>query len=239
MKTTLFLVAALLSMAYTVKKPAPRVLIFSKTAGYHHKSIPDGIAAIQKLGIDNGFATDTTTDAAWFTNDKLKQYKAVIFLSTTGNVLNDEQQQAFENYIRQGGGYVGVHAAADTEYEWPWYNKLVGAWFLNHPGNPNVRQATIDVTDKKHPATKGLPARWQRTDEWYNYKNINTEIKVIATLDETTYEGGQNGPNHPIAWYHAYDGGKAFYTGGGHTTESFAEPLFLKHLLGGITYVLD
>jgi len=240
MKPVVIIAAIAVSMAMMSAKSMPaRVLIFCKTAGFHHNSIPAGIAAIKKLGAENKFEVDTTTNAAWFTEDKLKHYKAVIFLSTTGNVLNDEQQAAFEQYIKHGGGYVGVHAAADTEYEWPWYNKLVGAYFLNHPGNPNVRQATIDVKDTKFQATQGLPARWQRTDEWYNYKDINPEIHVIATLDETTYEGGQNGPNHPIAWYHMYDGGRAFYTGGGHTNESYSEPLFLKHLLGGISYALN
>jgi len=231
-------IGIVVGMSSAKKKPA-RVLVFSKTAGFHHSSIPAGIKAIQKLGAENGFEVDTTTNATWFTADRLKGYGVVIFLSTTGDVLNAEQQKAFESYIQKGGGYVGVHAAADTEYEWPWYNKLVGAYFLNHPGNPNVREATIDVKVGDHVSTVGLPARWQRTDEWYNYKSINPAITVLATLDETTYAGGQNGPNHPIAWYHAYDGGRAFYTGGGHTDESFSEPLFVKHLLGGITYALN
>jgi len=239
MKPVVIIAAIVIGMAMTSFKSMPaRVLIFCKTAGYHHNSIPAGIAAIKKLGAENKFEVDTTTNAALFTDSNLKKYKTVIFLSTTGNVLNDEQQAAFEKYIKQGGGYVGVHAAADTEYEWPWYNKLVGAYFLSHPGNPNVRQATIDVKDTKFIATQGLPARWQRNDEWYNYKDINPEITVIATLDETTYEGGKNGADHPIAWYHTYDGGRAFYTGGGHTNESFSEPLFVKHLLGGISYSL-
>src|SRR5699024_6462022 len=146
---------------------------------------------------------------------------AIIFLSTTGDVLDLHQQAAFERYIQAGGGYVGVHSATDTEYEWPWYNKLAGAYFMNHPNPPNVRKATIQITDSTHLSMQGLPERWERTDEWYNYKSIYPDIKVLAKLDETTYEGGENGDNHPIAWYHEFDGGKAFYTGGGHTDESF------------------
>ncbi len=214
----------------------PRILIFSKTKGWKHTSIPFAIAAIQKLGNANGFSVDTTKNAALFTDENLKQYATIIFNSTTGNVLNGEQQAAFERYIQAGGGYVGIHAAADTEYDWPWYGKLMGAHFSSHPHNPNVRKATVDVTDKTHLATKMLPDRWERTDEWYNYRSFYSGINVLADLDESTYEGGTNGANHHISWYHEFDGGRAFYTGGGHTDESFSEPLFLSHLLGGIKY---
>lgn len=216
----------------------PRVLVFSKTKGFYHESIPSGIAAVQKLGVENSFQVDTTKDASKFTADNLRHYKAIIFLSTTQDVLDDEQQAAMEGYIKAGGGFVGVHAAADTEYEWPWYNKLVGAYFKSHPNNPNVRKAVINVVDKNHPATENLPGKWERSDEWYNYKDINPDLKVLAKLDEESYEGGENGDNHPIIWYHEYDGGRAFYTGGGHTRESFADPVFMKHLLGGIEYAM-
>lgn len=217
---------------------ASRVLVFSRTKGYYHESIPSGIAAIQKLGSENAFQVDTTKDASKFTAANLKQYSAIIFLSTTQDVLNEEQQAAMEGYIRGGGGFVGVHAAADTEYDWPWYNKLVGAYFKSHPNNPNVRNATVNVIDKGHPSTKNLPEKWERSDEWYNYKDINPDLKVLAKLDEKSYEGGENGDNHPIIWYHEYDGGRAFYTGGGHTKESFEDPTFMEHLLGGIEYAM-
>ncbi|WP_181305519.1 ThuA domain-containing protein [Rufibacter sp. XAAS-G3-1] len=214
----------------------PWVLVFYKTEGYYHKSIPAGKAAIQKLGRENGFKVDTTKNADVFLSDSLKKYKAVLFLSTTQDVMTSAQQSAFEQFIKAGGGFVGVHAATDTEFNWPWYNQLVGAYFESHP---KVQNATIQVLDKSHPSTSFLPDRWEREDEWYNFKNINPNVKVLATLDETTYKGGKNGANHPIAWYHAFDGGKAFYTAGGHTIESFQEPLFLRHLLGGIQYVLQ
>jgi cytochrome c len=178
---------------------------------------------------------DSTRDAGYFVEDSLKNYSAVVFLSTTLNVLNADQQVAFERYIQAGGGFAGIHAAADTEYDWPWYNKLVGAQFLSHP---QQQKAVIDVRDTTHAATSFLPRRWERFDEWYNYKNINPDVKVLATLDETTYQGGTNGENHPIIWYHAFDGGRAFYTGLGHTNESYSEPLFLRHLLAGIQYAI-
>ncbi len=212
-----------------------RILVFSKTSGFRHGSIGAGIAAIQKLGIENNFKVDTTENAAKFTEENLKQYKAVVFLSTTQDILNEAQQGVFERYIQAGGGFAGVHAATDTEYEWSWYNKLVGAYFNGHP---SVRKATIDVTDRTHISTKHLPARWERNDEWYNFKSINPDIQVLANLDETTYQGGTNGPNHPIAWYHDFDGGRAWYTAGGHTNESYTEPDFVAHLLGGIVYAI-
>lgn len=215
-----------------------QVLVFTKTGGYRHESIEKGVATLRMLGKANNFEIAHTEDSLQFNDKNLERYKLVIFLSTTGNILDDNGQAAFENYMKSGGNYMGVHAAADTEYDWPWYGKLVGAWFLSHPGNPNVREATIDVVDHDHPSTSFLGDTWTRTDEWYNYKNINPAIHVLLNLDETSYEGGANGENHPIAWYHTMDGGRAFYTGGGHTEESYDEPDFQKHLLGGIIYCL-
>jgi cytochrome c len=237
LKKYLYLCFILCLAACNVSRES-KVLVFTKTTGYVHESIPAGIAAIQKLGAENNFKVDTTRDASVFTEDGLSQYKAVIFLSTTGDVLNSDQQVAFERYIQAGGGFVGIHSAADTEYEWPWYGKLVGAYFKSHPHDPNVRSAVINVTDTTHQATRNLPVAWNRKDEWYNYRNIFPGIKTLATLDENSYEGGDNGDFHPIAWYHDFDGGRAFYTGGGHTNETYSEPLFLHHILGGIAYAM-
>jgi uncharacterized protein len=235
---TLVLIAASITI-FAQKKKVTRttdaVLVFSKTKGFRHQSIPSGRVAIMLMGQQNGFKVDTTENAAMFTYDNLKKYKAVVFLSTTGNCLDDTQQAEFEKYIRAGGGYVGVHAAADTEYDWPWYNQLVGAYFLSHPKQQN---ADVVVHNHSHPSTTMLPDRWKRFDEWYNYKKIVMGIKVLATLDENTYSGGKNGQNHPMVWYREFDGGRSFYTGGGHTNEAFVEPMFVKHLLGGIEYAM-
>ena len=220
----------------------PSVLVFCKTAGYHHESITDGIAAIQKLGEENGFSVDTTTNSAWFRDDTLSKYSTVVFLSTTGDVLDHYQEASFERYIQAGGGYVGIHAAADTEYEWGWYGRLAGAYFLEHPGMSdtfnNVQEGVLHVSDHKHEATKHLPEQWKRTDEWYSFKKMNPEVKVLMIIDEKTYKGGKNGDNHPMSWYHNYDGGRAFYTALGHTKESYTEPDFLKLILGGIQYAI-
>jgi cytochrome c len=213
----------------------PTVLVFSKTAGFRHDSIPAGIAAIQALGEQNGFAVEATEDAGAFTAENLSRFSAVVWLSTTGDVLDAEQQTAFENYIATGGGYAGVHAAADTEYDWPWYGELVGAYFKSHPA---IQQATVNVEGHDHPSTAELPDQWSRTDEWYNYRsNPRTAVKVLANLDESTYDPGADAMgDHPIMWCHAQGDGRSWYTGGGHTIESYSEPEFLAHLAGGIRY---
>jgi cytochrome c len=209
-------------------------LVFSKTAGFRHGSIEAGVAAITQLGEEHGFTVTATEDAGAFTDENLAQYEVVVFLSTTGDVLGEDQQAAFERYIQGGGGYAGIHAASDTEYDWPWYGDLVGAYFDSHPQN---QDATIKVEDHVHESTAHLPQRWDRHDEWYNFRsNPRDEVHVLASLDETTYDagGGAMGAEHPIAWCQVYDGGRSWYTGGGHTDESFAEPEFLQHLLGGL-----
>ena len=216
----------------------PRVLVFSKTAGYRHSSIANGIAAIRELGQENGFAVDATEDAAAFTQKNLARYRAVVFLSTTGDVLNPGQQDVFERYIQAGGGYVGVHSATDTEYDWPWYGRLAGAYFNGHPNNPNVRNGSYRVLDTTHVSTKGMPLRFERADEFYNFKSIDPTIHVLVEIDETSYEGGTNGAHHPMSWYHDFDGGRAWYTNMGHTEATYTEPLFLQHLLGGLRYAI-
>ncbi|MFH8803901.1 ThuA domain-containing protein [Streptomyces sp. NPDC017936] len=214
--------------------PAYRILVFSKTAGFRHSSIDEGVTALRELGAANVFTVDATEDAQSFTTGNLSRYKAVVFLSTTGDVLNAAQQTAFESYVRGGGGYVGVHAAADTEYDWPFYEGLAGALFHSHPA---VQSATVRVEDRAHDATAHLGTAWQRTDEWYNYRtNPRTTAHVLASLDESSYTGGNMSGDHPIAWCKDHQGGRAFYTGGGHTEGSYAEPAFRRHLLGGIRW---
>ena len=232
---TLTLIMFCVTSASAKKKP--RVLVFCKTAGFHHNSIAVGTTAIIKLGAENNFDVDTTTNSEMFTPENLKNYKAVIFLNTTGNVLNDVQQAAFEKYIESGGNFVGVHAATDCEYDWPWYGNLVGAYFAAHP---RQQEASLNVTNRTHLSTKHLPEVWKRKDEWYNFKWVAKDLNVLISIDEKSYDPGnaKMGNNHPMAWYHEYDGGRAFYTELGHTDESYAEPLYLQHLLGGIKYAL-
>ncbi|MGW0759120.1 ThuA domain-containing protein [Streptomyces sp. NPDC002814] len=210
------------------------VLVFSKTAGFRHDSIPAGIQAIRDLGAANSFTVTATEDGNHFTTSNLSRYEAVVFLNTTGDVLNDAQQSAFQSYIGSGGGFVGVHSAADTEYNWPFYGELVGAYFASHPA---IQQANVKVEGRAHAATAHLPQTWTRTDEWYNFRtNPRTTARVLTTLDESSYSGGSMGADHPHTWCKTHSGGRSFYTGGGHSQASYAEPAFRAHLLGGIRY---
>lgn len=213
-----------------------RVLVFSKTASFRHESIASGKAAFIELGRKHDFSVDTTESSEVFEEKQLKNYNVIVFLNTTGDVLNDQQQLELNRWVQAGGGFVGIHAAADTEYDWPWYGELVGAWFNDHPNDPNVRDAVVTVTDKYHPSTKHLPDTWPRTDEWYNYKDIRPEINVLLNLDEKSYEGGTNGEHHPITWSREFDGGRMWYTGLGHTDECYQDADFLEMLWGGIQY---
>jgi uncharacterized protein len=226
----------LITLLTNVCSATDHVLIFTKTEGFRHKSIEIGVQTIKELGIENNFEITQTEDSKIFSIENLKQYHLVIFLNTTGNVLNEDEEQAFKNYINKGGSFMGIHSATDTEYEWSWFGDLVGAYFLNHPKQST---ATIKREVKRHKSTKYLPKTWSRYDEWYNFKSINKNIKVLLTLDESSYEGGTNGAYHPIAWYHEFDGGRSFYTGLGHTIESYSEPEFRRHILGGVLYCLN
>ncbi|MCB0585752.1 MAG: ThuA domain-containing protein, partial [Phaeodactylibacter sp.] len=211
-----------------------RVLVFSKTEGYRHASIEPGIEAIRNLGEKHGFTVEATEDAEVFSQENLKQFNVIIFLCTSGDVLNDAQQLEFQRWVQAGGGFVGIHSATDTEYDWPWYNELVGGYFAGHP--PGVSEAVIERVDPEHISTRHLPEKWVRTDEWYNFKKLIPTTHKLLNLDEGSYEGGAMGKNHPIAWYHEFDGGRAWYTALGHTPETYSEPLFLEHAWGGIQY---
>ena len=214
--------------------PSFVILVFSKTAGFRHDSIPAGVAAVRQLGTTRGFSVDATEDASAFSDESLAKYKVVVFLSTTGDVLNAPQEAAFERYIRRGGGFVGVHSATDTEYDWPFYGGLVGAYFAGHP---DIQNATIQIEDASHPVTAQLPRPWMRRDEWYNFRQSpRGRVNVIATLDERTYIGGTMAADHPIVWSHTYEGGRSFYTALGHTQESYSETAFLDHLARAILW---
>jgi type 1 glutamine amidotransferase len=215
--------------------PQFRVLVFTRTTGFRHDSIPAGIEAIRSLGKSNGFAVDATEDPAHFNDLNLAAYRVIVFLNPTGEILDLDQQAAFERFIRNGGGFVGIHSATDTEYDWPWYGQLAGARLAAHPA---IQAATLRVADANHPSTHTLPLEWVRTDEWYDFvEDPSRNANVLLSVDESTYSGGRMGERHPISWYHDYDGGRAWYTAMGHTSESYREPFFLNHLLGGILWL--
>jgi cytochrome c len=230
----LFMLISQIAMAQTSKF---NLLVFSKTAAFRHESITAGKAALAKMSKEKGFTATYSEDAALFSEKELQKYNAVVFLNTTGDILNAEQQTAFERYIQGGGGYVGIHAATDCEYDWAWYGQLAGAYFLDHPSTPsNVQKGKYMVTQKNQWATQGMPNNFERTDEFYSFKNISPSINVVLKIDEKSYIGGKNGDDHPMSWYQEFNGGRSFYTAMGHTNETFSEPLFLNHLWAGIQY---
>ena len=239
--TLLLAVGAACDSGPTPERESSRVLVFSRTMGYRHASIEPGIEALTAMGREAGYEVEATEDPSVFGADGLDGYTVVVFLSTTGDVLNEAQQQALTAFVRGGGGFVGVHAASDTEYGWPWYGRLVGGYFANHPNNPNVREGLLHVADSAHPSTEGLPDPWVREDEWYDFGELEPGLNVLLTIDESSHKvpGEDPAPEpRPIAWYHEFDGGRAWYTALGHTSESFAEPAFLEHLMGGLTYAM-
>lgn len=212
-----------------------QVLVFSKTAAFRHQSIPKGVTTLKTLLATEAIAMQHTEDARIFTDDQLAQFGAVIFLSTSGNILDAAQKGALQRFIRSGKGFVGIHAASDTEFEWPWYGQLVGGYFVSHPA---VQEAKLEILDTQHLATKDLPQTWIHRDEWYDFRDVRPGLHILMNLDEQSYQGGKMGKFHPIAWYQEFDGGRSFYTGLGHTEEAYDSANFQKHLLGGIQYAL-
>lgn len=231
-----YALALLCSLAVLHAAAAPaaapsRIFVFSKTAGFRHDAIPTAVATLQRLATEEGLVADHSEDADDFTAANLARYRVVVFANTTGDVLDPAQQQALEGFVRQGGGFVGVHAAADTEYDWAWYGRLVGAYFHGHP--PGLQSTRVQPERNGQPAGASWPIR----DELYNYRsNPRGQVQVIATVDERLYPGGSMGADHPISWCHAFDGGRSWYTGLGHDAAIYADPNFLTELRQGLRY---
>jgi type 1 glutamine amidotransferase len=238
----MLLLAAAFRATAALRAEQFHVLLFSKTAGWHHDSINTGVTAIQAMAKLHDFGVFWTEDANRVFNDKeLAKYKVVIFLCTTGDVLNNDQQAAFERFIKAGGGFVGIHSASDTEYDWAWYTKMVGHMFHIHPA---VQTATIKVEDANFPGMDRFAKRFLWTEEWYQFDAPRTDkLHYLLSVDEKTYkpaadwgtkQGKGMGDFHPVSWYHEYDGGRAFYTALGHLPASFTDANFLHHIYGGI-----
>ncbi|MDN3669577.1 ThuA domain-containing protein [Echinicola jeungdonensis] len=229
---------SLYHLSAKAQDPQFKALIFSKTEGYRHKSIPDGIQALKLLAQKHVFEVYATEDASIFSEEGLDDFDLVILLNTTGDILNEKQQIAFEKFVQSGKGVVGIHSATDTEYEWEWFNKMIGSQFKNHPAQ---QTAQIKVKNNNHPASYHLPENWLWTDEWYAFKNFNDQVRVLLELNEETYDPGTKDENpmgmgkfHPISWYHHFDGGRIFYTALGHVKSAYEDEIFLKHVYGGI-----
>ena len=207
------------------------VLVITETKGWVHDSIESGLKLIQNIGNKNNFNVYHSDNSSVITYKNLKEIKTIIFLNTTEEILTDVEQKVMESFIKSGKGFVGVHAAADTEYNWQWYGKLVGAYYRNHPEVMNGKILTIN-----HKITNHLDSEWEIEDEWYNFDYVNYDINILLHLDEESYIGGEHPDYHPITWYHEYDGGRSFYTGLGHTKEVYDDERFIKLLEKGILY---
>lgn len=218
-----------------------KALLFTKTDGFHHESIQEGVTAMRVLASRNNFTIDWQENASVFNDKELEKYSVIIFLNTTGNILNEEQQLSFEKFIRAGKGFVGIHSASDTEYDWAWYTKMVGMMFKIHP---QQQTAYLKVEDSNFPGMERFPKKMVWTDEYYEFGPRKADdLKFLISVDEKTYEpaakwgdneGKGMGAFHPISWYHKYDGGRSFYTALGHIPLTFSDPIFLDHLYGGI-----
>ena len=237
----LALLAGLLTAALPALAEQFSVLLFTKTGGWHHESINAGVTAMKKMAERHHFKLEWHEMSSVFNDERLKSYDAIVFLNTTADILNDEQQGAMERFIQSGKGFVGIHSASDTEYEWDWYTKMVGRTFHIHPA---IQTAEIDVIDRTFPGVERMPDTFLWTDEFYEFGAERIEgLNYILSIDESTYDpaadwgkvkGKGMGDFHPIAWYHEYDGGRAFYTGLGHVPATFEDKLFLEHIYGGL-----
>ena len=209
------------------------LLVIYKTSGFIHK---EGIEAGKKLFDhicnEKNYDCVISNESTYVNSKFLENIKVIVFLNTSGDILNSDEKIAMETFIKKGGGFIGIHSATDTEYDWDWYGKLVGAYFVNHP---DIQTAKI-FTQNKSFIVDHLKKEWEIKEEWYNFREINPNIKVLLSLDESSYEGGGNGSFHPITWYHEFGGGKSFYTGLGHVGKTYDDNRFVKMIEKAILY---
>ncbi|MBI3720837.1 MAG: ThuA domain-containing protein [Sphingobacteriales bacterium] len=217
------------------KNHKPGLLVFKKAEFYFHESTDAGVEAISRYCKENGIDVEVTDDAEVFEDNILKNYYAVVFLNTAGDVLNPAQQTAFEKYIHAGGGFMGIHTAIDTEHEWPWYGRMVGAIFESQS---DVQDAILNIEDHSQPSTSFPDSTLKLKDEWFNLKNISPDIHILLSLDEKSYKGGTMGSFHPVSWYANFEGGRVFVTAMGHNKELYSNDKFITHLFGGLKYVI-
>jgi type 1 glutamine amidotransferase len=240
------LVCSALSCAWGAEK---RILVYTRNfvsegKGYVHDNIQASVDAIRKMGAENGFAVDASDDPKVFTDANLKRYAAIVFSNSNNEAFeNDAQREAFQRYIRSGGGYVGIHSATGSERKWPWYWALAGGKFLRHP---KMQPFTVRVVDPTHPSTRNIPSSFEWTDECYYHDNLNPKIRPLLVTDpaklddpkKAEYPGDRFGNAMPLAWWHEFEGGRSFYTGLGHKIEHYSNPILYQHILGGILWAM-
>lgn len=219
-----------------------RILVFSHTTGFRHASIEPGVAALRKLGERRKIAVQSSEDPGVFSSAALAKFDAIVFLSSTTDPRNPRSEwltgsrrEALQAFVRRGGGVVGIHAAADSHYHWPWFGQMIGARFTSHP--PGTPVGTVTVIDPAHRSTRGLPDARRRADEWYYFDDYDPRVRLLITLDPRSIGQSDVNPN-PVSWAHRFDGARVFYTAMGHTSESFSDPYFLRHVGQGLDWVL-
>lgn len=234
MKIKVILFALFFACTGLVQAQQFKALVYTKTAGFRHQSIPNAVVALKKMGEKQVFSVHASEDPKVLSEENLMKYDVLILVSSTGTIFDEAGRASLQKFVQSGKGVVGVHAAADSEYDWPWYNQMMGAYFLAHPAQQTLR---LEVVDDNHPSTWHLPKNWMWTDELYEYRNINPDLNILLNADESTYKVAKgNGENHPMAWYHEFEGGRVFYTALGHVDSAWEDDVFLKHLYGGIWY---
>ena len=240
----------LLNIALLSQVSAQNILIYTHNGEgngdpYIHKNIPHAVKALVKMANEQGWQYQESDDPGFFTTENVRDLDCVIFANTNNEAFDtEEQKEVFANYIRNGGGFVGIHSASGSEREWPWYWAMLGGKFLRHPP---LQEFKIKVIDPDHPATDFLGGTWDWEDEPYYLNNLNHDIHILLALDYTQLKdkddaqgpGLQFGSYTPLSWCHTFDGGRQFYTALGHKKEYYKDEKFLKHILGGIQWVLN
>jgi type 1 glutamine amidotransferase len=242
-------IVVLCAVAQTPQPGAKKILVYTRNfvtggGGYVHDNIQSSVEAIRKMGAESGFQVDVSDDPKAFTPENLAQYKALVFSNSNNEAFeNETQRDAFQRYVRGGGGVAGIHSATGSERKWPYFWSVLGGKFLRHP---KMQTFTVRVKDAGHSATKGLPASFEWTDECYYHDNLNPDIQVLLVTDparlddpkKAEYPGDRFGDSLPLAWYQRFDGGRQFYTALGHKKEHYSDPLLYRHILGGIRWVM-
>lgn len=248
---SLLLLALFVFGAFTIKKNSipsvkgKRVLIYTKNGkGYVHKNIPSSVAALKEICAGLKVSADVSDNPTDFTSENLKKYDALIFSNTNNEIFDtDQQKKALQDYIRGGGGFVGIHSACGSERSWPWFWAMLGGKFVRHAPH---QEYVVIVTDPNNPSTYFLPERWTVNDECYYCKELNPDIHVLLSADLTTvkdenmdkYPDETFGHQFTLCWCHSFDGGREWYTALGHDAETYNTPLFRQHLEGGILWAL-
>ena len=238
---TLLFICSITGFTVSAQQKQFKALLVTTTRGWHHESLHYGVLAIKDLAVRNFFDVVLWEDPKGFTDKFLEQFQVVIFLNTTGDIFDSAQQKVMERFIQSGKGFVGIHSASDTEYDWEWYTKLVGRMFYIHPA---VQTAKLKIIDTSFPGLQGFANDKLWTEEWYQFGPEKISgLNYILSVDESSYnpkvqwgdkKGEGMGQLHPVSWYHNFDGGRAFYTALGHLPTNFSDPAFLNHLYAGI-----